>query len=155
TVRSSRGHRASRPRAGARASSSDRYPRARKRFGQHFLETVWAERVVQAIAPQADDTFVEIGPGRGAITRPLAARGARLVAVEIDRDLAGALRAEEITRLQVLEQDFLEITVEQLRAALEFEAADATVRAAGNLPYNVAAPILFKLIDLYEGGLPL
>jgi 16S rRNA (adenine1518-N6/adenine1519-N6)-dimethyltransferase len=115
---------------------------------------VWAERVVQAMAPAPDQTFIEIGPGRGALTRPLAARAGRVVAVEIDRDLAGALRVEEIPHVRVVEQDFLEVTGDQLRNALDLSATD-TVRAAGNLPYNVASPIMFKLIDLYEGGLPI
>ena len=48
--------------------------RARKRFGQHFLEPVWVEKVVKAIAPQPDQDFIEIGPGPGALTRPLTQR---------------------------------------------------------------------------------
>ena len=46
----------------------------RKRFGQHFLEPAWVDKVMRAIDPQPDETFIEIGPGRGALTRPLAAR---------------------------------------------------------------------------------
>ena len=49
-------------------------PFARKRFGQHFLERAWVDKLIQAIAPSADQTFLEIGPGRGALTIPLAAR---------------------------------------------------------------------------------
>ena len=51
--------------------------RARKRFGQNFLEPAWVAKVIRAIDPQADDVFLEIGPGRGALTRPLAAQSAR------------------------------------------------------------------------------
>src|SRR5204862_5040922 len=66
--------------------------RVRKSFGQHFLEPAWVEKLLRAVAPEADETFFEIGPGRGALTRPLAARCGRGVAFEIDRDLAATLR---------------------------------------------------------------
>ena len=66
----------------------------RKRFGQHFLHDPWVlSRIVDAIAPQAGDALVEIGPGEGALTRPLLARIPSLTAVEIDRDLAAAAGA--------------------------------------------------------------
>ena len=68
--------------------------RTRKRFGQHFLEPVWADKVVDAIAPAADDVFLEIGPGPGILTLRLAPRVSRLVAIEIDRDLIAELDAE-------------------------------------------------------------
>jgi hypothetical protein len=60
----------------------------RKRFGQHFLASAWADKVVAAISPAPGDVFLEIGPGPGSLTLPLAATGAPVVAVEIDRDLA-------------------------------------------------------------------
>ena len=67
--------------------------RARKRFGQHFLEPAWVIKVVDAVAPSPTDRMIEIGPGRAALTAPLAARVERLVAVEVDRDLAALRRA--------------------------------------------------------------
>jgi len=67
--------------------------RARKRFGQHFLEPTWVEKVIRAIDPKPDETFVEIGPGTGALTRRLAARVKAVVAYEIDRDLVQMLLA--------------------------------------------------------------
>ena len=54
--------------------------RAKKRFGQHFLERAWAQKVIRAIAPLPDQTFFEIGPGRGAITEMLAAAAASVTA---------------------------------------------------------------------------
>jgi 16S rRNA (adenine1518-N6/adenine1519-N6)-dimethyltransferase len=66
---------------------------AKKRFGQHFLEPAWVARLIDAMEPAASDTFLEIGPGRGALTVPLASRVGRLIAIEIDRDLAAALPA--------------------------------------------------------------
>jgi 16S rRNA (adenine1518-N6/adenine1519-N6)-dimethyltransferase len=131
-------------------------PVARKRFGQHFLEPDWARKVVTAVAPQPDDLFVEIGPGRGAITRLLAPSVAALVACEIDRDLASALRNASIPNVRVLEGDFLDTTAARIRSELEGAGTTpAAIRVAGNLPYNVGAPILFHLIDLTRQGLPL
>ena len=117
--------------------------RARKRFGQHFLEPVWVTKVMRAIDPVASDVFVEIGPGRGALTRPLAAQAGRVTAVEIDRDLAADLRAAALPNVTVVEGDFLELAPSAL-------PSDRTLRVAGNLPYNVASPILFKLVDWFN-----
>src|SRR5580765_5048396 len=123
-------------------------PFARKRFGQHFLERAWVDKLIQAIAPSVDQTFLEIGPGRGALTLPLAERARRVLAFEIDRDLATGLRAAAPANLTVVDGDFLDVTTEQLRDALRAAAGPepASVRVAGNLPYNVASPILFKLV---------
>jgi 16S rRNA (adenine1518-N6/adenine1519-N6)-dimethyltransferase len=115
--------------------------RARKRFGQHFLEAAWARKVVDAIAPSDEDTFLEIGPGRGALTRPLASRAGRVVAVELDRDLAADLDAEHLGGLTVVPGDFLEANVDAL-------GLPPGTRVAGNLPYNVSSPILIRLLEL-------
>jgi 16S rRNA (adenine1518-N6/adenine1519-N6)-dimethyltransferase len=128
---------------------STRTTRPRKRFGQHFLEPAWVDKVIRAIDPGPDDTFIEIGPGRGALTRPLASRAKRVVAYEIDRDLAAALAANAPPNLTIVPGDFLE-TIDQ-RQPFEVRGS-AALRAAANLPYNVASPILFKLVDLAAGG---
>jgi len=139
-------------------------PSPRKRFGQHFLEAAWVERLVAAIDPRPDDDFLEIGSGRGALTRPLAARARSVVAYEIDRDLARELRATALSNVTVVEGDFLTADVQQLAASSQqpttsdqqpATSSQQPVRVAGNLPYNVASPILFKLVDLCRGGLPL
>jgi len=117
---------------------------ARKRFGQHFLEPAWVDKVIRAIDPKPDERFIEIGPGRGALTRPLAARVRHVVAYEIDRDLAAALAAEALPNVTIAPGDFL-VTIDR-------ERPDGAVRVAANLPYNVAAPILFKLVELALGG---
>src|SRR5215831_13956706 len=128
---------------------------AKKRFGQHFLERAWAEKVVRAIAPRPDETFWEIGPGRGAITGLLAAAAHQVVAFEIDRDLASSLRREHLTNVQVVEGDFLSVTPGDLHAVMPVgDPASFAIRVAGNLPYNVASPILFKLVELYAQGIP-
>ncbi|MEQ1871317.1 MAG: 16S rRNA (adenine(1518)-N(6)/adenine(1519)-N(6))-dimethyltransferase RsmA [Vicinamibacterales bacterium] len=129
-------------------------PQARKRFGQHFLESVWAEKVVAAAAPAADDTFIEIGPGPGAITRPLAAHARAVAAFEIDRDMVQHLEVGRPENLLIVERDFLKVTAAEVVEALSRlgAPADRPVRVAGNLPYNVASPILFKLIELRQEG---
>lgn len=123
--------------------------RARKRFGQHFLEPVWVEKVIKAIAPQPDQDFIEIGPGPGALTRPLTQRAKSVTAYEIDRDLAAALTEEAIPNLTVVECDFLTREISDLRLQ------SSELRVAGNLPYNVASAIMFRLVELHAAGIPL
>ena len=127
--------------------------RAKKRFGQHFLEPAWVEKLLRAVAPGTDQTFIEIGPGRGVLTRPLAARCGRVVAFEIDRDLAATLRDEAPRHLTIVEGDFLDVTADSLRDLLADSASSP--RVVGNLPYNVASPMLFKLVELYSAGIAL
>ncbi|MDH3318402.1 MAG: 16S rRNA (adenine(1518)-N(6)/adenine(1519)-N(6))-dimethyltransferase RsmA [Betaproteobacteria bacterium] len=108
--------------------------RPRKRFGQHFLHDPGVvRRIIEAIAPAADDFIVEIGPGEGVLTRPLAERATRLEAIESVRDLAAALAAE---RFKVHVADALEF---------DFGALPPGVRIVGNLPYNISTPLLFHL----------
>ena len=110
------------------------------------------DKVIRAIDPRPSDTFLEIGPGRGALTMPLARAARRVTAFEIDRDLAALLRKVVPENVAVIEVDFLDVTparVEGLRTP------GSPFRAAGNLPYNVASPILFTLIELVRAGLPI
>ena len=113
-------------------------PRARKRFGQHFLtDRHYIARIVSAVAAERDDVMVEIGPGAGAITEPLINRLNHLHAVEIDRDLAAALRARfPDDKLSLYEADVL---------AFDFSVLGPRFRAVGNLPYNISTPFLFHL----------
>ena len=127
----------------------------RKRFGQNFLEPAWVDKVIRQIAPDPAETFIEIGPGRGALTRPLVDRARRLIAFEIDHDLAAALTASAPAHVTIVDGDFLEVTFDRLGALLKPDAASSPIRVAGNLPYNVASPILFKLASLYAEGAPL
>ena len=115
-------------------------PRARKRFGQHFLEPAWVARLIDSLSPSPDDVFLEIGPGRGALTVPLAPRVRRVIAVEIDRDLVGVLQERLPPAVTVVQADFLEVDIDRLLAG------EKPVRVVGNLPYNVSSPILFKLL---------
>lgn len=105
--------------------------------------------MVDAIAPSPSDTFLEIGPGRGALTLPLAARAGRIVAVEIDRDLAAELATAASPTVRIVTGDFLDIDVPSLLEPAEATATPrAKTRVAGNLPYNASSPILFRLLDL-------
>jgi 16S rRNA (adenine1518-N6/adenine1519-N6)-dimethyltransferase len=122
------------------------HQRPRKRFGQHFLESAWVAKLIQALDPQPGETFLEIGPGRGALTVPLAARARNVVAVEIDRDLAAALPAL-LPDVRVVQADFLDVDLTEL-----LRNEPAPVRVVGNLPYNVASPILFKLLHDADDG---
>jgi 16S rRNA (adenine1518-N6/adenine1519-N6)-dimethyltransferase len=108
---------------------------ARRRFGQHFLHDPRVlARIVAAIGPAPGDFVVEIGPGEGALTAPLLERLDHLHVIEIDRDLAGALRENE--KLTVHEGDAL---------AFDFAAFPTGIRLVGNLPYNISTPLLFHL----------
>jgi len=114
--------------------------RPRKRFGQHFLHDAGViARLIAAIRPAAGDHVIEIGPGEGVLTGPLLESGARVSAIELDRDLAAALpeRLGFPGQLEVIQADVLGVDL----AAL----AGGRVRVVGNLPYNISTPILFHL----------
>ena len=136
--------------------------RPRKRFAQHFLEPAWAAKLVKALEPQPGDAFLEIGPGRGALTRPLAETGAPIVAIEIDRDLVAHLAGELPRNVTVVAGDFLEVDVLPILFGLLPQrpatgpapgggpGAAWRLRVVGNLPYNVTTPILFRLLALQK-----
>src|SRR5688572_29108385 len=141
-------HRRSRPPAGHRP---------RKRFAQHFLSDTWAVKVVKTIDVQPQDVLLEIGAGAGAITVPLAATGAPVLAVEIDRDLAADLASKVPPNVSIVTADFLKTDVLPYLTALQPNLPPATdtaphserrFRVVGNLPYNISSPILFRLIEL-------
>jgi len=131
--------------------------RPRKRFGQHFLSQAWASKVVAAINPAPGDVFLEIGPGKGALTMPLAAFGAPIVAIEIDRDLASDLAGRVPRNVSVVTGDVLKSDVIPYLSGLEpqrppelsgYKPAARRIRIVGNLPYNLTSPILFRLAEL-------
>ena len=115
--------------------------RPRKRFGQHFLSaTDVISDIVDAVAAKPDDTLVEIGPGLGALTEPLANTGAELHAIEFDRDLAGPLRKRFAA--------FDNVTVHECDALkFDFATLGDDLRIVSNLPYNISTPMLFRLIE--------
>ncbi|MDH3713240.1 MAG: 16S rRNA (adenine(1518)-N(6)/adenine(1519)-N(6))-dimethyltransferase RsmA [Gammaproteobacteria bacterium] len=116
--------------------------RAKKRFGQHFLhDRTVIERIVASLAPQPGQMLVEIGPGHGALTYPVLRRGVDLQAIEIDRELSEALRAPatggnlQVHNLDALHFDFAALATDTRR-----------LRLFGNLPYNIATELLFRLL---------
>ena len=112
---------------------------------------------MKTIDVQPQDVVLEIGAGAGAITVPLAATGAPILAVEIDRDLAGDLAAKVPPNVSIITADFLKTDVLPFLTALQPNLPPATgpapqlarrFRVVGNLPYNISSPILFRLIEL-------
>lgn len=123
-------------------SGDERFPRPRKRFGQHFLgDPHILGRIVEALSPEPSDTVVEIGPGRGALTDLLSTRCARLVVIEIDRDLVRHLRAryEGQGHVEVVEGDALEVDWASM--------VGPRYLLAGNLPYYITTPLIFRILS--------
>jgi 16S rRNA (adenine1518-N6/adenine1519-N6)-dimethyltransferase len=109
----------------------------KKRFGQHFLiDRSILRRIVQFADIKPQDTVVEIGPGAGVLTAELADAARRIIAIEIDRDLVPALRASMRANVEIIEGD-----------ALEVELPPGRFHVVGNLPYNIATPLLKKFIQ--------
>jgi 16S rRNA (adenine1518-N6/adenine1519-N6)-dimethyltransferase len=119
--------------------------RGRPKYGQHFLEPAWADKLVEAIDPAPADRFVEIGPGPGALTLRLARRVAHVTAVELDPRMVERLQRHAPPNVTIVEQDFLDV---DLGALLR----DGELRVAGNLPYYASSPILFALLRAHRGA---
>lgn len=112
--------------------------KARKRFGQNFLvdQQVIAE-IIDIIHPQPEDRMVEIGPGLGALTRPLLQTLDHLIVIELDRDIVERLKKEPPQdRLTIYSADALRF---------DFSTLGKNLRIIGNLPYNISTPLLFYL----------
>ena len=123
--------------------------RTRRRWGQNFLVNRGAlEAIVRLFRPDPDDIVLEIGPGRGALTRLVAGRVARLVAVEIDPDLAADLEREfggGTREARIVRGDVLEVDLDALLREAG-ATAGRPARVLANLPYNIAAAVLLRLI---------
>jgi 16S rRNA (adenine1518-N6/adenine1519-N6)-dimethyltransferase len=125
---------------------------ARKRFGQHFLvDSGMIHLIVKAIDPQPQDALIEIGPGLGAMTKPLLNCVDAMSVVELDRDLVKFWRDQAIQKLQVHESDALKFDFQawakEQKALLQKNAPEARVKIVGNLPYNISSPLLFHLMS--------
>jgi 16S rRNA (adenine1518-N6/adenine1519-N6)-dimethyltransferase len=116
--------------------------RVPRRLGQHFLRPASVGRLVRVIDPAPTDVFLEICPGAGALTLPLAAKCARLVAVEIDGALATRLLAKAPPNVEIVHAD-------ALRADLRALVPGGS-RLVGNLPYYVSSPLLRRFLDLRD-----
>ena len=117
--------------------------KARKRFGQNFLQdTRIINDIVEAVRPQPDDVVIEIGPGLAAITEPLARNLKQLHVVEIDRDIIARLkRLPFASKLVIHEGDVLQ---------LDFRTIPGMKKIVGHLPYNISTPLLFELVEVAD-----
>ncbi len=116
--------------------------KARKRFGQNFLiDELIIDSILSLVDPLPSDRFIEIGPGRGAITSCLLKSGCDLTLIELDRELIPGLLArfasKSPNRCRLINQDIMRVDFSQFTAPL---------RILGNLPYNISTPLMFKLL---------
>lgn len=115
--------------------------KARKRFGQNFLhDQNIIGKIVQALNPKPDDRLIEIGPGLGALSKPVLQRSGKLTCIELDRNVIPILQQElaGVGELNLLNRDVLTVDFTEL-------AAGAPIRVFGNLPYNISTPLIFHL----------
>jgi 16S rRNA (adenine1518-N6/adenine1519-N6)-dimethyltransferase len=135
---------------------STRRPQHTPKLGQHFLaDDSFALQIVDALGDVTQHTVLEIGPGRGILTSPLAKRARRLIAVELDRVLAAQLRLRfgMFPNVEVIEADILSVDLDSLfgpkpglqRPGIEFKPSPAKV--IGNLPYYITSDILLRLLE--------
>ena len=118
--------------------------RPRKRFGQNFLvDASTIEHLVNAINPSASDHFIEIGPGLGALTKPLLAKVDVLEVIEIDRDLLAYLQD-----MQNKEHPLIIHAIDVLK--FDFSNINNSCRLVGNLPYNISTPVIFHLLGFID-----
>jgi 16S rRNA (adenine1518-N6/adenine1519-N6)-dimethyltransferase len=111
----------------------------RKRFGQNFLvDHRIINQIISTISPKNDDSIIEIGPGKGAITFPIIEYLDHLSVIEIDRDLVSMLKSKEQEKLTIFQADAL---------TFDFSQISNKLRVIGNLPYNISSPLLFHLLD--------
>ncbi|NDL61320.1 16S rRNA (adenine(1518)-N(6)/adenine(1519)-N(6))-dimethyltransferase RsmA [Acerihabitans arboris] len=116
---------------------------ARKRFGQNFLQDGnIIDSIVSAIHPLPDQAMVEIGPGLGALTEPVAERIDHMTVIELDRDLAARLATHPFlnSKLTIVQQDAMTVDFAELSRQL-----GQPLRVFGNLPYNISTPLMFHL----------
>jgi 16S rRNA (adenine1518-N6/adenine1519-N6)-dimethyltransferase len=137
-------------------ASSARVPRRKPKLGQHFLtDSGVVERIVGALGDLSRETVLEIGPGRGALTRTLVRRARRVIAIETDRVLAAQLRMNFslAPNIEIIEGDILSVDLDSLfgpkpgsmRPGLD--VAPEKIRVVGNLPYFITSDILLRLFE--------
>lgn len=116
--------------------------RAKKRWGQNFLiDPNIAKKILDCAALQPGETVLEIGPGKGFLTKGLLARGAQVTAIEIDRELVQLIQSEIGTfegRLTLIQDDALRY---------DYQLISAPYKVVANLPYYISTPLLFRLLE--------
>jgi 16S rRNA (adenine1518-N6/adenine1519-N6)-dimethyltransferase len=144
----------------ARARSNSGSSARKPKLGQHFLtDRSAAERIIEALGDISQETVIEIGPGRGALTELLLNRAGRLITIELDHVLAAQMRLKysRLTNLEVVEGDFLRIEIPTLLGHKPGLLVDRTpsrpvktARVVGNIPYYITSDILLKLFDCHQ-----
>ncbi len=111
-------------------------------LGQNFLEAGWRARIASHLGARPGETWIEIGAGHGEMTELFARAGARVVAIELDTNLAATLRkrAAAWPAVEVIEADVLEVDLTQIVGASPF-------KVYGNIPYYITSPILHRIFD--------
>lgn len=129
-------------------------PFAKKSFGQNFLvDQNYIDKIVAALNPQKDETIIEIGAGRGALTEKLVNSGASVIAIELDRDLIPLLREKfgKYENFRLIEQDALKVDFAELLNNPKPDFPNSKVaKLVANLPYYISTAILQKLIRQRE-----
>ncbi|UCH64664.1 MAG: 16S rRNA (adenine(1518)-N(6)/adenine(1519)-N(6))-dimethyltransferase RsmA [Ignavibacterium sp.] len=116
-----------------------------KRFGQNYLyDKNIIKKIIREIDPKPDDTIVEIGPGRGALTEQIYGKANNFVAVELDKRVIEDL-SSKFPDLELIQSDFLKIDINLL-----LRSDKEKIRIIGNIPYNITSPIIFKTIKNSE-----
>ena len=126
-------------------------PFAKKSFGQNFLvDATVVGKIVDALRLTGDETVIEIGAGRGALTAILLEKAGKVIAIELDRDLIPALREKfgKKENFQLVEQDALKIDFAEILQNPEFAIPNPrSTKLVANLPYNISTAILQRLSD--------
>ena len=113
-------------------------------LGQNFLiDDNIARNIVRELHLKEDDIIIEIGPGQGALTKHLAGKTRKLIAVEVDKRVVSELRDNyQSENVEIVHQDFLKVSLSQIQ-----ERFKTTLRLVGNIPYHLTSPILFKAFE--------
>ncbi len=121
----------------------------RRSLGQHFLKSqAVLKKIIRRISPQEQDLIIEIGAGKGALTFPLAEKAGKVIAIEKDPTLTPSLKKKNIPNLIILEKDILKVDFhELLKNDKNFKG---NLKLAGNLPYSLSSPLLFKVLEERE-----
>ncbi len=121
--------------------------RAKKSLGQHFLiDKRVLHRIVSAAELTPEDTVIEVGPGLGILTKELARRARRVIAVEADPNLASALR-EVVANIDIVSADILKTDPVLLLASVGVEEASPSYKVVANIPYYITSPILRHFLE--------
>ncbi len=130
-------------------NSKTRRPYAKKSLGQNFLvDQNYIDQIVDALQLKETDTVIEIGPGRGALTEKLIESGAKVLAIELDRDFVPLLRKQfaEHPNFEIFEDDALEVDFSRFKN----QDLNSKIKLVANLPYYISTAILQRLIEQHQ-----